>query len=292
MYSSDRKKFGRTFNFDTRYKHDGPVWSIDAGFAFSHASAHYADTANGYPDIISMTMKSVTVDYTALDGQGYVRPGTINVLNSAATASLNPYSYANYNITSMTSDPANATDVYRTYKADAKRDFDIFGARTTVTVGAQFQTEDRDIHAVKNVFNFLPTGTAALAGNYNLLDPVYSRVAPPWGFAPVQWASNNTFFQFFQANPSFFSLTQTGTGGSIAYEAQQSPFFIEEIPSVFVMGETKLLHNRLDITYGVRGEATHDQLWGASAGAVTSTYSHSAAPTSARATRAPIPAST
>ena len=263
MYSSDRKKFGRTFNFNTRYKHDGPVWTIDAGFSFSHSSAHYADVANGYPDVISLTMKSVTIDYFGMPATGYVNPTTINVYSNASTpVQLNPYSYANYSITSMTSDPADATDVYRTYKGDIKRDVSIFGARTTLTLGAQMQTEDRDIHTQKNTFTFLPTGTAALAGNYSLMDPDYSRIALPWGLPQVQWASNNAFFQYFQANPQNFSLTQTGTGGSIAYQVNQSPFFIEEIPAVFAMGDTKFMNNRFDLLYGVRAEATHDMIQG------------------------------
>ena len=263
MYSSDRRKFGRTFNFNTRFKHNGPVWTFDADFAFSHASAHYADAANGYPDVISLTLKSVTVDYAGMDQYGYVRPSSFSVYTSGSTpTAVSPFNYANYNIGSITSDPANATDVFRTYKADAKRDFDLFGARTTVTVGAQMQTENRDIHALKNTYNFTPTGSAALAGNYPISDVFYSQVAPPWGFAPVQWASNNAIYQYFLANPQNFSLVQTGTGGSIAYEVMQSPYFIEEIPAAFIMGETRLLDNRVQLVYGVRGEATHDQMWG------------------------------
>lgn len=260
MYSSDRKKYGRTFNFNTRYKHDGPVWTADAGFAFSHASAHYADVGNGYPDVISLTMKNVTVNYAGLDQFGYVRPATIGVLSNASTpVAMNPFNYANYNIASMTSDPANAVDVFHTYKGDLKRDFDIPGAPTTVTVGGQLQIEDRDIHTFKNTYTF--SGTQ-LAGAFNLADPVYSRVNPPWGFPPVQWASNNAFYQFFQANPGLFSLGQTGTGGSIAFETFQSPYFVETIPAVYAMGDTKLMNNRLELVYGVRWEQTKDDTWG------------------------------
>ncbi len=263
MYSSDRKKFGRTFHFGARFNHDGPVWTANAGFAFSHASAHYADAANGYPDVISLTMKSVTVNYAGLDTFGYIRPGIVNVYNTASTpVQLNPWSYANYNLASITSDPADAVDVMKTIKGDIRREFETPGGRTTMTLGGQIQYENRDIHALKNVFSFLPTGAAALAGNYNFLDSAYSRVAPPWGFPQVQWASNNSVFNYFQATPANFSLVQTGTGGSIAYETMQSPYFTEEIPAVYVMADTKLLHNRIDLVYGVRYEETHDKIWG------------------------------
>jgi iron complex outermembrane receptor protein len=265
MYSSDRKKFGRTFNFNSRYKHDGPVWTVDGAFSFSHASAHYADAANGYPDVISLTMKSVTIDYAGSDQYGYVRPATISVFSNAATpVTLNPFNYAGYNLATVTSDPADATDVFRVFKGDLKRDWDIPGAPTTFTLGGQYQSESRDIQTEKNVFTFTPTGAAALAGNYNLLDPVYSTVQPPWGFPATQWASNNAVYSFFQANPQDFTLAQTGTGGAIAYQTFQSPYFVEEIPAVFIMGETKMLDNRLDLSYGVRGEETHDQIWGGS----------------------------
>jgi len=265
MYSSDRKKFGRTFHFDARFKHDGPVFTFNGGFAFSHASAHYADAANGYPDVISLTMKSVTVNYANLDQFGYIRPGIVNVFNTAATpVQQNPWSYANYNLASITSDPADAVDVMKTIKGDLKRDFDTIGGRTTVTIGAQLQMENRDIHSLKNVFNFTPTGAAALAGNYNFMDSAYSRVAPPWGFPQVQWASNNSVYNYFQANPANFSLVQTGTGGAIAYETMQSPYFTEQIPAGYIMGDTKLLHNRLEAVYGLRYEETHDKIWGGS----------------------------
>jgi TonB-dependent receptor len=263
MYSSDRKKFGRTFNANARYTHNGPVWTVNGALSFSHASAHYADVANGYPDVISLTMKSVTVDYSGMDQYGYVRPAIINVFTNASPAvQLNPFNYAGYNIASMTSDPADASDVYRTYKGSVKRDLEILGTRTTVTLGAQIQTEDRDIHTHKNTFTFTPTGSAALAGNYNLGDPVYSTQPPPWGFPAVQWASNNAFYQYFLANPQNFQLTQTGTGGAIAYEVSQSPFFTETIDAAYAMGDTKLMDNRLELVYGVRGEQTKDDIQG------------------------------
>ena len=266
MSSSDRKKFGTTFNLNSRYTHDGPVWTITADLGYSHASAHYADEANGYPDVISLTMSNVTVNYAGIDQYQGVRPATIGLFNAAGTTAIDYTNYNNYTIKSITSDPSNATDVMKTANVAIKRDFDWI-LPTTIKIGGDIRVENRDIHSIKDSWNFVgPDGKAGtaddLASLYPIADTVYSRVAPPYGFSNFQWASNVALYNLQQSNPAYFQLVQTGTGGSIAFEAEQSPYFKETIPAAYIMGDSKGLDNRLRLVYGVRFEATQDQSWG------------------------------
>ena len=269
MGSSDRWKWGTTFNFDLRYIHHGPVWTAKAAFDYSHASGHYSDAAGGYFDTTSLSIKNASVNYAGIDTYGGVRPGTITVNNTAGTAPINFYDFGNYTINSAVSDPQNALDQFRTWKGSLKRDIGL-PFPTTVKIGAQVSYQTRDIRNHSNTYNFVGpdhvAGTADdVAGLYRgqLTDFSNSRLGQPYGFAPITWLSNTNLYQMEQANMSWFSLVQTGSGGSIANDAKNSVFVQERIPAVYATVDNRLLDNRLRLVWGARAEQTNDVAFGA-----------------------------
>jgi iron complex outermembrane receptor protein len=269
MGSSDRNKWGTTFNFNTRYSHHGPVWTVNAKFEYSHAATHYADAADGYFDSTVLTLKSMSVNYANIDTYNGVRPGAISVFN-ATGGGINPYNYQNYNIVSALSDPENGQDIFHVWQADIARDIGT-NVVTTIKLGAALSWEDRSDRILDNSYNYVGPASATAgtstgigsAGLYNLTDAAYSRVAPPYGFAPFTWMSNAALFQLEQNNPSLFQLIQTGSTGSVAEQARNSSFISEKVPAIYFEGDTKLMDNRLRLVYGVRGEETEDDGFGA-----------------------------
>jgi TonB-dependent receptor len=265
MGSSDRNKWGTTFNFNTRYAHTGPVWTIDAAYSYSHAATHYADAAGGYFDATTLQLKSVTVDYAQNNFEDGVRPGAISVATSAGVP-LNPYNFGTYNIVSALSDPENGMDIFHTWQASISRSFGDTIV-TTVKLGGNLSWEDRSDRILGNNYTFVgPTGAfgGTSAASYpGLIDSTYSNVAPPYGFAPITWISNTALYNLEQNNPSYFQLVQTGSSGSIATQVKNSSYIREDIPAAYIEGDTKALDGKLRLVYGVRGEETNDLGYGA-----------------------------
>jgi iron complex outermembrane receptor protein len=264
MGSSDRNKWGTTFNFNTRYAHTGPIWTVNASFEYSHAATHYADAAGGYFDATTLQLKSVTVDYAGNNFDQGVRPAAISVF-TAGGASVNPFNYGSYNIVSALSDPENGLDIFHVWQASIARSFGD-GVTTTVKLGSSLSWEDRNARILGNNYTFVgPTGAfggTSAAAYPGLTDQVYSKVAPPYGFAPITWMSNVALYNLEQSNPSYFQLVQTGSSGSIATQVKNSTFIREDVPAIYLMGDTKALDNQLRFVYGVRGEETNDLGYG------------------------------
>jgi TonB-dependent receptor len=264
MGSSDRNKWGTTFNFNTRYVHTGPIWTINAAFEYSHAATHYADAAGGYFDSTTLQLKSVTVNYSNNQFDGAVRPGGIAV-TTAAGVPINPWSFGSYNIVSALSDPEDGMDIFHVTHASIGRSFGD-SVVTTITLGAQLSWEDRADRILGNNYTFIgPTGAfngTSAAAYPGLEDFSYSKVAPPYGFAPITWMSNNALYELEQSNPSYFQLVQTGSSGSIATQVKNSTFIREDLPAAFLQGDTKAFDGRLRAVYGIRGEETNDLGYG------------------------------
>ncbi len=253
--SSFRNKFGATYNLGTEFIHTGHDWTFDAGVNYSHAAAHYHDYQNGYFSAVTYQISGATVNYGNYNG---IAPQTITVNDAAGNNTLgnvfdvrNP----NYKITAMSNNPVDATDSFATQQMSLSRSFD-FTLPTTFKIGIQGQYEQRDVESYK--VTYAPAGALAAAGavnTFDLADNVYT-VPPPYIPYSVVWPSASKLWSLYVTNPALFIPS---TAANQQAEVQGSLFFTEQINAAYIMGDTKALHDRLRVVYGLRFEQTKSE---------------------------------
>ncbi len=270
--TSFRHKYGYTYQPDVTWRHNGPIWKLDAGASFSHATNHYHDYQDDHFENVALTLRgdptgtavnAATVNFDALDAGAYLTP-TITVYNKAGTAKLNLADPANWNVTSAATNPADSTDVFRNLRFNAKRELN-FSFPFALKAGAQLTSQSRDIRKDNpGTYTFVgKDGTAnSASGDDNLsqypslIDPQYS--SGPFLFGTPQVPSPNAygFWTLFQQHPEYFTYSQAT---AITNLAKNSQFFSERITAGYIMADTRLVNNRLRVVTGVRFERTDDE---------------------------------
>ncbi len=259
--TSFRRKYGTTYQTDLTYTHLGPVWQLDGGVSFSHASNHYHDVQDGHFENIGLSIKNLTVGYSGIQKYNGVRPGTITTTDAAGNP-VDTFGNLNaYTINSAAYNEADSTDVFKTARLDAKRSLGL-SFPTSIKVGAQIQQETRDIRKPTGSYTFVgPDGVAGtaddLVSNYpGVIDRSYSTVSMPYGLPQTTYPTPYGLYSLFKVHPEYFLLNQAG---AIANSAKASQWFQENIPAGYIQGDTKLFANHLRLVYGIRFESTQDK---------------------------------
>jgi TonB-dependent receptor len=257
--SSFRNKFGTTWTIGSEYTHTGKEWIFDAGADYSHASAHYADSGNGYFSAVTYQIANTTVNYAGYDGESPEVIQTFDKNGHDTLGNVFDVRNPNYKITKVENNPVDASDMVETAQANIRRTFGHVYP-TTVKLGVQAQYEIRDIENYK--VDWVPTGPLAAAGavnTFNLADLVYN-VAPPYiPQYPITWPSQSKLFSLYQNHPEYF-VPQTAA--NMQSEVLGSLLFKENINAVYAMGDTQAMNHRLRVVYGLRFENTKDEGWG------------------------------
>jgi iron complex outermembrane recepter protein len=262
--TSFRRKFGTTFQVDTVYQHNGPVWTFDGGTSFSHASNHYHDVQDGHFENVGLSIKNLTVGFAGISQYDGVRPATIATTDAAGNPVDTFGNLGAYTLNSAGYNEADSTDLFKTARFNLKRDLGL-PFPSTVKAGVQVQQETRDIRKPTGSYTFVgPDGVAGtaddLVSNYpSLIDQSYSTVSTPYGLPQTQYPSPYAIYSLFQAHPEYFVLNQAG---AIANAVKASQWFQETIPAAYVMGDSRLDHNQLRLVYGIRFESTQDKAAG------------------------------
>ncbi len=275
--TSFRHKFGYTYAADTNYKHSGPVWTIDGGLAFSHASNHYHDSQDGHFNGVTLTLRglpntttynnlSPTVNFSGIAAGSYLYPTSIKVMDANGVNPIDLSNASNYNITNVNYNPADSADVFKTARINARRDLG-FSFPFAVKTGLNVQEETRDIRLDnRGNWNFVgPDGVANTAddnaGLYNLSDPQYSSSPFLFSTPQVPYPDPYRVQQLFDKNPSYFRLASDANPH--INSATNSKYFREVITAAYLMGDTRFLPgNRMRVSGGVRFERTQDTGYG------------------------------
>ena len=271
--TSFRRKYGYTYTGDATYTHNGPVWKYDGAIAYSHASNHYHDYQNGFinPTLTlrgnpsSPAASSPTVNFAGIRQGSYAMPTSITVLNTAGTAPIDLSDPSNYNITSASVAPLDSADAFKTARFNIKRDLGL-SVPFTLKTGVLVQEETRDIKGDNpGAYTFVgPDGVANTAddnaGLYNISDTQYSTQPFLFNTPQVPFPDAAKVFNLYKAHPEYFALATITT--PISTPATASAYFREVISAAYIMGDTRLLKNRLRLSGGVRFERTQDKGYG------------------------------
>ena len=276
--TSFRHKYGFTYAADTNYRHNGPIWKIDGGLAFSHATNHYHDYQDDHFNGVTLTLRgnpalpavgtatsNPTVNFAGIDKGSYLYPTTITVLNNAGTAPIDLSNPANYNITNVSYNPADSADQFKTARLNAKRDLGLpfpFAIKT----GLLLQEEKRDIRLDNpGNLNFVgPDGVANTADDnaalYNLADPQYSSGPFLFGTPQVPYPDAYRAYTLYKAHPEYFRLVSATA--PIQNTATNSAYFREVVSAAYMQGDARMIDNRLRMVGGVRLERTQTEGFG------------------------------
>lgn len=258
--SSWREKTGTTWQPSLTFRHNGPLWKIDGGAAFSRATNHYRDIDKGFFQTMNLTLTGVTLRY---DGIKTENPGTITATD-AAGKTVDTLNLSNYRIISASTNPRETSDAYRSARINARRDF---GREMPLSVkmGADVRQDLRDIRSdvkgngpitwtyvgADHVANSADDGAGAI------LDEDYTaRQASPFGMPRAQWPSPSKLWRVYQAHPDYFTSTPATNYQNIVNGSLK---LAETVSSAYFRGDLHAFNHRLWVVGGVRYERTEDK---------------------------------
>jgi TonB-dependent receptor len=256
-----------------KWRHTGRLWKLDGALSFSHASNHYHDYQDDHFENVQINLRgnpaanainAATVNFDNLDQGSYLVPG-ISVLNNTGTGPINLADPNNYNIATAGTNPADSTDAFQTLRLNAQRDLEL-SFPFSIKTGVMLTQQTRDIRKDNpGALSFVgPDKVANSAddrvGLYDLIDPQYSRSPYLFGTPQIPSPDPYRFWILYKAHPEYFSAPSGAT--LIQNESTNNLWFRERISSAYLMGDGRLLANRMRIVTGVRFERTDDEAQG------------------------------
>jgi TonB-dependent receptor len=239
------------------WRHDGPVWKMDAGCAYSRASNRNRNVESGFFDTTTSRRTGVTVSFADIF---YLRPNVITVTD-AAGAPVDPYALKNYVVTAATGNTRSTDDIKRTAYANARRDF--FGVvPVSVRTGFDLRQSTRDQRFSSPNYTFVgrdgvaSTTLTATTDDQALpyLDPSFSDRQPHYGFPKYQGVSSELLYNDFVAHPAYFT---TNANTTYRNRVNNSKFASELISAAYLRTDFSFFHHRLKLVAGLRAEQTN-----------------------------------
>lgn len=258
---NSQRKSGTTFMPTFVWRHDGPLWKIDAGAGHSQSSNRYVSIDKGFFNNVTARRTGVTISFRDIF---YLRPGQISVRDGATGGVVDPYSLSSYVLTSATDNSSEAADLKRSAYGNIRRDFSLGGIPVSLKAGAEMQQSMRDVRTLQPPFTFVgadgrATTTPTAAGGSDdgataLLDPGVSQQFAPYGFPQVQWIDNYKFWNLYKAHPEYFTIDRNS---AYSAETQTSKHAEEVVSSAYFRGDISFFNRRLKLVGGVRAEQTN-----------------------------------
>ena len=250
-------RYSRTFMPSLAWRHDGPIWKMEAGIGSSHAQNEFRNVDKGRFAGTLSRRTGVTVSFA---DNFYLRPRSITVTDGATGATIDPFSIATYALSTASGSPQLSRNVHRTAFANARRDFDL-RFPLTLKAGLDVRSSRTDNRTQNIALNFVgPDGRASLTpvgsddGAAAVFDQYYYQRAGLFGLPRVQWASNETVLDVWRAQPGWFTRDENARYRA---EVNASKLSTETISSAYLRADAQFLDRRLKFTGGVRAEQTN-----------------------------------
>ena len=268
MTAQGRWRGGDTHMPTLTYRHNGPVWSAEAGVGYSRSTNYLRDSDRGYFGSVTARRTNVAIAFDGISAPG---PGTVSVKDGTSGAVVDPFQLSSYVLTAAGNpNPRDSIDAKKTAYLKAARSFELFGVPVKVKPGLDVRQAMRDIRGSSTTANFVgadgratttPTATAGsddLAGGY--ADRSFMVHGSPYGLPPIEWPNITAIYELSGRQPGYFVFDQNAAyrnAVSISKWAQ------ETISAGFVRADVSFLNNRLKLIGGVRAEQTNVKAQGA-----------------------------
>jgi TonB-dependent receptor len=247
-----RDRYNRTYMPSITWRHDGPVWKGDAGFAYSKSTNANRDIDKGGFFATTGFRRNVVI---AFDQMQEVRPGVITVTDVATGRVIDPFSIEGKTFNTATSAQNDTDDQQRTAYANLARDF--FGrVPLKLKAGLHARQSIRDNRGLTSGYTFLgPDLNAATDESAApFLDTVYARRSGAFGLPAIQGISNWLAWERAKEKPDQFQLNRNNEYRSLV---QNSKYARELISSAYLRVDAAFFERRLKLTGGLRAEQTN-----------------------------------
>jgi iron complex outermembrane receptor protein len=239
------------------WRHDGPVWKMESGFAYSRAQNNNRNVGSGFFDSTTARRGGLTISFSDIF---YLRPGSITVTNAAGTP-VDPYSLSNYVVTTASSNTRRTDDTRHTAYANVRRDF--FGAvPLSLKGGVDFRQSGRDQRVSTGPFPFVGRDGVAsttltptsddLAAPF--IDPSFSSRVAPYGFPKIEGISSEKLYEYYVANPTHFTYNENTHYRNQVTDSKRAQ---ELVSAAYLRGDLQFFQSRLKVVGGVRVEQTN-----------------------------------
>ncbi len=252
--------YGTTYTPSLIWRHNGPIWKMDAGLGFSRASLHTRNVDKGFFGASQARRTGVRVSF---DDIFYLRPNTITV-TGADGAPIDPYRLDNYSLDSANGVVRDSVDLKRSVRGNIGRDLMIRDVPVSLKVGADLRSAERDLRAATEAYTFVGrdginsfAATAPQRGDDNAgiaLDEDFSERVGAYGFPKVQWLSNDDYYNLLKTNPTYFTTNANTTYRSAV---GASKYAREVISSAYFRADAAFFNRRLQFVGGIRAEQTN-----------------------------------
>ncbi len=250
-----RRKLDQSTHSKLKWRHQGPVWTSEAGASVSRSSNHYRSTDYGY---MGSTFRITDIGLR-FDDISDSTPGKVSATKAGVPIDI--FDASNYTIYQPNRLSLDGSDVVNSIYANLQR---TFGGAIPITVktGIDHRSQERDVVNPSDRWNFVgPDGVANTAddrvSNYDLLlNNGYGDGRFYFNLPQSTWVDQGKLFALYQSKPSYFRYDEAN---AIQVNAQNSKYIQEKITSAYLRLDTRLLKNRLLLAGGVRFERTQDE---------------------------------
>ncbi len=252
--------YGTTYTPSLVWRHNGPIWKMEAGAGFSRASLHTRNVDKGFFGASQARRTGVRV---AFDDIFYLRPNTITV-TGADGAPVDPYRLDNFSLDTANGIVRDSVDLKRSLRGNIRRDLMVRDIPVSLKSGLEMRVAERDLRATTDAYTFVGAdGVNSFAGNAPqrgddnagvVLDEEFSRRTGAYGFPKIQWISNDDYYQLYKTRPSYFT---TNANTNYRSGVGASKYAREIISSAYLRTDAAFFNRRLQFVGGVRAEQTN-----------------------------------
>ena len=257
--TSTRRAARATYIINGKWRHDGPVWRMNAGGYYSHSKGLFRDMDYGWVQATRFALSPINVRFGGINEN---RPDTITA-TTAAGAAVDFRQLAGSNFTLINTNPVDSLNTNKGANASVSRIFDV-GLPVLVKIGVDARQATAEARRPFRQWTFVGPDRVAnnadnAAANYDLVDTSNSSISAPYGNGHWEYASPWKAYDLFKAHPEYFLHDDV-------YEVQQnalnSNIITEDIIAQYFRADVHLFENRLWVVAGVRYERTRDDGFG------------------------------
>ncbi len=258
--SNQQFRDGTTKALFGNYTFAGDVWTIEAGANISSSTSdiHYLDKGF-FSSASGNVIDAARVDFDGIDNSKGTL-GSVTVYD-ASGAVIDETAIANRRLLTVSANPQQGKDTVRELRLSVKRNIESLPFPAAISMGGSVNHLRRTLDYTNKQWTYVgPNGIANDADNEMtpFLDATYAGTSPGAGFPGIEWASPYAIYDTFIAHPEQFIQTPQQLFSEIQTDVTRSTILNEWITAGFIMGDVKLMENKLRIVGGVRYELTED----------------------------------
>jgi len=229
------------------------VWrfDFDGGLSFARYQEHDAD--NGYFFTINAQLTNLVIRGDDIFSTGIARRYTVR---DRTGAPVDIYKGEDYIISSAVARGRRTFAENAFFRANGSREF-ATAIPFSLKFGVASDQHERNQRNRSLTYNFRPNGAtdnaSRRAGNFDLFDEDFLRVAPKVYGQTLRDLSHTKMYDLYLKNPSWFVLDEPGAHQN---QVTGSFEFTETISAAYVRGDLRFWQDRISVVGGVRLEET------------------------------------